>query len=444
MHKSSSKLIQALFDRIHSVSDASRNLYSESESLKKIVLAQTNSVQKSSSASHEISSMVSMTAQSAVEMNLKSEKSLEALRNSQDALDEMNSLVNKMRELSQTYETTIQEGLKSIEQVTQTMSEIKDKSKIINEIVFQTKLLSFNASVEAARAGEHGRGFAIVAEEMANLAKASGEASKEIETILNLGVDSTKTKISEVTGKISQVTKENAEMILEVSKKSEKINESFLDLVKFSEETGINSKQITTATQEADIGVKEVSEALGDIQNSSSKLEAVSNSTLKSASELSSQIEVILEDFKTVSEAIGVKLKVNLKPFDFQSAINAHIDWKMKLTKYLQNPDRSLEHKKVSLDNLCVLGKWIYGDGQNFKYLDQKIFEKLRLSHAEFHATAGHVIELLDQNKISEAEKLLAPGGTYIRISDQTVGLIKDLQQLYEVEAASTGKSSAA
>ncbi|MBC7465119.1 MAG: hypothetical protein H7256_03945 [Bdellovibrio sp.] len=50
------------------------------------------------------------------------------------------------------------------------MEEIGNKTKVINDIVFQTKLLSFNASVEAARAGEHGKGFAVVAEEVGKLA----------------------------------------------------------------------------------------------------------------------------------------------------------------------------------------------------------------------------------------------------------------------------------
>ena len=57
---------------------------------------------------------------------------------------------------------------------------INQKTSVINDIVFQTKLLSFNASVEAARAGEHGKGFAVVAEEVGNLAQMSGNAAQEI------------------------------------------------------------------------------------------------------------------------------------------------------------------------------------------------------------------------------------------------------------------------
>ncbi len=57
--------------------------------------------------------------------------------------------------------------------------DIGDKTKVINDIVFQTKRLSFNASVEAARAGEHGKGFAVVAEEVGNLAQMSKDKVQE-------------------------------------------------------------------------------------------------------------------------------------------------------------------------------------------------------------------------------------------------------------------------
>jgi methyl-accepting chemotaxis protein len=71
-----------------------------------------------------------------------------------------------------------------ISSIVKVIAEIGDKTKVINDIVFQTKLLSFNASVEAARAGEQGKGFAVVAEEVGNLATMSGKAAEEISSML--------------------------------------------------------------------------------------------------------------------------------------------------------------------------------------------------------------------------------------------------------------------
>jgi len=64
------------------------------------------------------------------------------------------------------------------------VEEISVKSKVIHDIAFKTKVLSFNASVEAERAGVRGRGFSIVAQEMKRLAEISGKASEDIASLV--------------------------------------------------------------------------------------------------------------------------------------------------------------------------------------------------------------------------------------------------------------------
>ena len=78
----------------------------------------------------------------------------------------------------------IKKSNEKIQEVVEIIQEIEEKTKAIDEIVFQTKLLSFNASVEAERAGEHGRGFSVVAQEVGNLAQLSGKSASGINEIL--------------------------------------------------------------------------------------------------------------------------------------------------------------------------------------------------------------------------------------------------------------------
>ena len=68
----------------------------------------------------------------------------------------------------------------TLNDVLEAFNMIEAKTKVINEIAFQTKLLSFNASVEAARAGESGKGFSVVAEEVGKLASSVDVSAKEM------------------------------------------------------------------------------------------------------------------------------------------------------------------------------------------------------------------------------------------------------------------------
>lgn len=65
------------------------------------------------------------------------------------------------------------------------VEEVSSKSKVIHDIAFKTKVLSFNASVEAERAGARGRGFSIVAQEMKRLAEISGKAAEDIASLVD-------------------------------------------------------------------------------------------------------------------------------------------------------------------------------------------------------------------------------------------------------------------
>ena len=272
-NKSGDSIHQKVFEMIDDLVEEARKLYLDSESLKKIIIYQKSSIEKSSSASHEISSIVTMTADASCELDSKAKDSYDAVLSSTTDLDELKKMITEVNTSSQLLQKSVENGLRSIASVTETMAEIKEKSKIINDIVFQTKLLSFNASVEAARAGEYGKGFAVVAEEMGNLAKASGEASKEIEQILNNGVDKTKEQIRLVTNDLEKVTKQTINHINSISNKTEELSSRFVQLSHYSRETEEKAKQISNATSEQNIGVQEIATALQALESTSNELE---------------------------------------------------------------------------------------------------------------------------------------------------------------------------
>lgn len=75
---------------------------------------------------------------------------------------------------------------------------------------------------------------------------------------------------------------------------------------------------------------------------------------------------------------------------NFDDAITAHTQWKMKLSSYLSHPDDSLDVASVSADNKCLLGQWIGGEGAKYSSLPE--FAKLRTEHTHFHKAVGDVV----------------------------------------------------
>ncbi len=125
----------------------------------------------SSDISHETSKQTLELCKTGISLSHECHKKLELSNNSLSHLnDSINDIKDKSQELS---------GL------VETIQEINSKTEVINSIVSKTQLLSFNASIEAARAGQYGKGFAVVAEEVGKLATLSGEASKDINKLLN-------------------------------------------------------------------------------------------------------------------------------------------------------------------------------------------------------------------------------------------------------------------
>ncbi|MGD9623450.1 MAG: methyl-accepting chemotaxis protein [Arcobacter sp.] len=106
------------------------------------------------------------------------------LRNNTDKISLMTNLSTKLRQLTINGENLANETTIAMEEINTEVKSINEAITIIDQIAFQTNILSLNAAVEAATAGEAGKGFAVVAGEVRNLANRSAEAAREIKKIV--------------------------------------------------------------------------------------------------------------------------------------------------------------------------------------------------------------------------------------------------------------------
>ncbi len=139
-------------------------------------------------------------------LSVRANEQAASLEETAVALEEITSITKnnninaiKMADLSKTVKESVSLGEKLAFQTASSMDEINEKVQAINEaisvidqIAFQTNILSLNAAVEAATAGEAGRGFAVVAGEVRNLATRSTQAAQEIKNLVENASSKTK------------------------------------------------------------------------------------------------------------------------------------------------------------------------------------------------------------------------------------------------------------
>ncbi len=113
---------------------------------------------------------------------------------------------------------------------------------------------------------------------------------------------------------------------------------------------------------------------------------------------------------------------------NFDEAIKSHSDWKMKLQRYLSNPDGSINAAQLSQDNLCVLGKWIHGDGKKYSHLDE--YQQLLSAHKNFHKSASDIVIRRDRGEDVKADIALSGKSPYATHSSSVISLLMKMRQL--------------
>ncbi len=242
---------------------------------------QSTAVQETAASIEEISSMIQRSADNARNSCEVSRVTSNKAEEGRAVAAEVVTSMQEIRESNEAIMICVEKSNQELSKIVTVISEIGSKTKVIHDIVFQTKLLSFNASVEAARAGENGKGFAVVAEEVGNLAAMSGAAAKEITEILDKSVTVVGNIVSETRTNVDRLVRVGKDKVEHGVKTAMKSDDVLQELALNVNKVNQLISEISVASGEQALGVQEISRAI-------SQFEKVTQGNLISSQKVSS------------------------------------------------------------------------------------------------------------------------------------------------------------
>ena len=321
--RSLTRIQQVLYMGSEQVSSASGQIASASQQMAEGASEQAASLEETSASLEEYSSMTERNAENSNNVNVN--------------MDEADGLLNT--------------GVESMERLTKAINEIKTSSdetakiiKTIEEIAFQTNILALNAAVEAARAGEAGAGFAVVAEEVRNLAQRSADAATN-------------------TSELIERSQSNADVGVNVADEMGKNLNSILESV----------KKASGLAQEIAVASKEQTEGIGQINTAVSQMDKVVQSSASQAEESASAAEELSAQAEELKGMVGQLGRV------ISGGRNGRGD-SFNVSQPAVRPGHGVQQK--------AQGSLSFGNGGNAGKTtpseEEKVGAKNRLEHADF------------------------------------------------------------
>jgi methyl-accepting chemotaxis protein len=193
---------------------------------------------------------------------------------------------------------TVAQTAKKVKRLGESSQQISKVVSLINQIALQTNLLAINAGIEAARAGEEGQGFAVVAEEVGELAARSAAATKEIEQIVD--------NIQQETAEVVEAMELGTTQVVEGTHLVEDAKQSLSQILEVSRQIDQLVQSISTATvsqAETSQAVTELMKEIAQVSERTSDSTRHVSSSLQATVGIAQQLQASVETFKVGTEA---------------------------------------------------------------------------------------------------------------------------------------------
>jgi methyl-accepting chemotaxis protein len=254
--------VDEMQEAAHQVASASNQVSASSQSLAEGASEQAAAMEETSSSLEEMSAMTKQNAGNATQADV--------------LMKQANQVVHKANESMQSLTGSMKEIITASEETSKII-------KTIDEISFQTNLLALNAAVEAARAGEAGAGFAVVAEEVRNLAMRAADAARNTSGL----IEGTVKKIKDGSSLVTKTNEAFAEVAVSASKVGELVGE------------------IAAASQEQAQGIDQVNKSVAEMGKVTQQTAANAEESASASEEMNAQAEQMRHISSTLARIIG-------------------------------------------------------------------------------------------------------------------------------------------
>ena len=326
------------------------------------------------------------------------------IQNNSENVMKMKKIEEDVLVSSSTGKKLAKDTVDSMNQINEQVNSISEAIVMIDQIAFQTNILSLNAAVEAATAGEAGKGFAVVAQEVRNLAARSAEVAKEVKALVEKATEKS------IQGKDI----------------ADKMITGYEDLEAHIKETKDLMDLVSNASKEQEIGITQINDSVNLLDQNTQQ----NASDATSIADLSKDVEGLSNNLINVANNAEFKQRARdqISDMNLTNKLNQlkldHLVFKEESFSLLsEQKNRDL---KVKTSSECNLGKWIEQmQSQGKSFVNTSNWQKLKEHHDKVHS---QVQEYIDQCNNHATNNTLIEVGN--KIEDATNEVFKCLDQV--------------